>query len=229
MGKFIVIEGTDGAGKSTQTKRLAEYLKKKGLRVKTFHFPSGKGFYGEIVNAFLRGDYGKVEEVDPYFVAFAFAGDRKETAEEVRRWLQEYDVVLMDRYTFSNIAYQCAKLEEEQEQKKLMDWIFRLEFEVFRIPKPDLSVFLNVPESFTRRQLDRERTGAEREYLRGKSDVHEDSLELQRRVRKQYTVMCREYAEIVLLDCTNENGAMLHGDKIQKRIIRLLREAGIID
>ncbi len=228
MGKFIVLEGMDGSGKSTQTKRLTEYLSKRGLRVKTFHFPSGEGFYGNMVNSFLKGEFGRAEDVDPYFAAFVFAGDRKELAGRVRQWLEEYDVVLLDRYTFSNAAYQCAKIANKNRQRKLRRWIFNLEFNVFNIPKPDVSIFLGVPMSFVKHQLARERKGDERDYLGGKDDIHEKDISLQYKVNEQYNIMCRNSAEIVLLDCCNEDGKMLDGDKIHKNIIRLLKEKGII-
>lgn len=228
MGKFIVIEGMDGSGKSTQTKKLNEYLNNLGYKVKTFHFPSGEGFYGNIVNGFLRGDFGRAEAVDPYFAAFIFAGDRKEMSETVKEWLEEFDVVLLDRYTFSNIAYQCAKLSGAKEQKKLRDWIFALEFEVFNIPKPDLSVFLGVPMSFVKHQLGKERFGEERDYLNGRADIHEKDMSLQYKVGEQYRIMCGEHEEMVMIDCTNDQGHMLNGEKIHKKIINLLKEKEII-
>ncbi|MBR6700635.1 MAG: dTMP kinase [Firmicutes bacterium] len=228
MGKFIVIEGMDGSGKSTQTKKLNEYLNKHGYKVKTFHFPSGEGFYGNIVNRFLRGDYGRAEDVDPYFAAFVFAGDRKEMSDTVNGWLEEYDIVLMDRYTFSNIAYQCAKIDSVKEQKKLRDWIFTLEFDIFNIPKPDMSIFLGVPMSFVKHQLGRERVGEERDYLNGKADIHEKDMSLQYRVGEQYRIMCSERDEMVMMDCTNDQGHMLNGDRIHKNIIKLLKEKEII-
>ncbi|MDO4482205.1 MAG: dTMP kinase [Bacillota bacterium] len=227
MGKFIVIEGMDGSGKSTQTKKLFDYLTGMGLKVKTFHFPSGEGFYGNLVNSFLRGDFGRAEEVDPYFAAFVFAGDRKSMAEKVEEWLKEYDIVLMDRYVYSNAAYQCAKVRSPKEQKKLREWIFRLEFEVFDIPRPDMSIFLGVPVSFVRHQLERERTGDERAYLEGKEDIHEKDMNLQYRVGEQYRIMCGEDRGMYLLDCTNDNGHMLSGDRIHKKIIMLLKENDI--
>ena len=228
MGKFIVLEGMDGSGKSTQTKRLTEYLKGRGLNVKTFHFPSEKGFYGKTVSAFLRGDFGKAEEVDPYFAAFIFAGDRRDMAEEVRSWISEYDVVLLDRYSFSNNAYQCAKLDNEEEISALSGWIMSLEFETFGIPRPDLSIFLSVPQTFVAKQLRKERRGEERKYLEGKQDIHENASGLQEKVGAMYRKMCSEYDELVLVDCADENGKMLDSGKIQKRIVNLLIEKEII-
>lgn len=228
MGKFVVIEGMDGSGKSTQTKKLCAYLDSLGLKVKTFHFPSGEGFYGKLVSSFLRGELGRAEDVDPYFAAFVFAGDRKEMSDTVRQWLEEYDIVLMDRYVYSNAAYQCAKIQSTKEQKKLREWIFKLEFEVFDIPRPDLSVFLGVPVSFVRHQLEKERAGEERAYLEGKTDIHENDISLQYRVGEQYRIMCARQEEMHLLDCTDDMGHMLPGDSIHKKLVNLLQENNIL-
>ncbi len=229
MGKIVVIEGMDGSGKSTQTKRLYNYLVRQGLRVKQFHFPSGEGFYGDMVNSFLRGEYGDADNVDPYFAAFAFAGNRKETDGRLRKWMREYDIILLDRYTFSNIAYQCAKLRSRKEQRKLSEWIYRLEFRDFGIPKPDISIFMGVPMSFVRHQLMRSRSGSEREYLKGEEDIHEKDISLQYRVASQYRQLCEKYDELVLLECTDENGRMISGDRIHRKIIDMLENYGIIE
>lgn len=228
MGRFIVIEGMDGSGKSTQTKRLTEFLERKGLKVKSFHFPSGEGFYGNMVNSFLRGEFGKADDVDPYFAAFLFAGDRRDMSEKVNEWLQEYDIVLLDRYAFSNIAYQCAKIGDRESKDELRRWIFRTEFDVFKIPKPDVSLFLGVPMSFVKSRLSAERTGSERDYLNGGTDIHENDISLQYRVNEQYHIMCSEYDEITMIDCGDEHGRMLESDEIHEKIIELLKMKNII-
>lgn len=228
MGRFIVMEGMDGSGKSTQTKRLTAYLEGKGLKVKSFHFPSGEGFYGNLVNSFLRGEFGQADDVDPYFAAFLFAGDRRDMSEKVNAWLKEYDVVLFDRYAFSNIAYQCAKVEGKERQEVLRKWIFHTEFDVFGIPKPDVSVFLGVPMSFVQSRLSAERTGSERDYLNGAEDIHENDISLQYRVNEQYHIMCSEIDDITMIDCADEQGNMLESDEIHGKIIKLLKESGIV-
>lgn len=222
MGRFIVLEGMDGSGKSTQVRLLTEYFNKQGLRVKSFHFPSEKGFYGEAVSAFLRGDFGDAGSVDPYFAAFIFAGDRRDMAPTLRKWLEDYDVVLLDRYSFSNNAYQCAKISDPEERTRLSNWIMDLEFNVFGIPRPDLSIFLSVPQTFVKDQLEKERTGAERDYLEGKSDIHEADAGLQERVGNMYREMCGKYEELVLIDCADENGRMLGSGEIEKKILELI-------
>jgi dTMP kinase len=144
--RLFVIEGVDGAGKSTQIKLLKEYFLKKVNNCEYLHFPRTEApFFGELIARFLRGEFGSLNEVDPYIVAMIYAGDRKDASETIVKWLKEDKVVLLDRYTYSNIAYQCAKLAEVSAQEKLLSWIISLEFEHFAIPKPDLNIFLDVP------------------------------------------------------------------------------------
>ena len=100
-----------------------------------------------------------LNDVDPYLVAMLYAGDRKDASEMISNWLKEGKVVLLDRYTYSNIAYQCAKLAEKDHRIKLMNWILSLEFSHFAIPEPDLNIFLNVPFAFTEKKLLDIRTG----------------------------------------------------------------------
>ena len=109
---LIVLEGLDGAGKSTQIDLLQQLLASRGLRYEYLHFPRFDApIYGELIARFLRGELGAVDAVDPYVVALLYAGDRADAAPVIRRWLDEGKFVILDRYVYSNVAYQCAKSE----------------------------------------------------------------------------------------------------------------------
>ena len=111
--KLFVIEGVDGAGKSTQIKLLRDFFRRKDITVNICTFPELKApYFGELIARFLRGEFGSINDVDPYLVAMLYAGDRKDASEMISNWLKEGKIVLLDRYTYSNIAYQCAKLHE---------------------------------------------------------------------------------------------------------------------
>ena len=129
---FIVLEGLDGAGKSTQIRKLRELLTARGIESEYVHFPRFDApVFGELIARFLRGELGSVESVDPYIVALLFAGDRADMAPQIRAWQAEGKVVIVDRYVYSNIGYQCAKLATEQERMRLKEWILDTEPIVF--------------------------------------------------------------------------------------------------
>ena len=217
---FIVLEGLDGAGKSTQITKLREMFRAKGVESEYLHFPRFDApIYGELIARFLRGDLGSVESVNPYLVALLYAGDRADAATTIRQWLDDGKVVIVDRYVYSNIGYQCAKIANSAERNTLREWILHTEFEEFGIPKPDLSLFLDVPFAFTERKLTEVREGADRDYLQGGKDIHEASLDLQRRVREVYLESAALNADLKVVDCSTEEGSMASPEIIFERIM----------
>ena len=229
MEKLLVIEGVDGAGKSTQIRLLNDYFCKKGYKCEYLHFPrTDAPYFGELIARFLRGEFGSLNEVDPWLVAMLYAGDRKDASELISCWLKEDTIVLLDRYTYSNIAYQCAKLKEPQEQEKLMKWILDLEFSHFAIPRPDLNIFLDVPFSFAHANLTKTRKGDDRDYLNGSRDIHEENMTFQSNVRDIYLRVAKSDAALAVINCGNRNGEMLEPSEIFDLIINVLIERKLI-
>lgn len=215
---LIVIEGLDGAGKSTQVRNVKRYLEQIGT-LKYLHFPRFDApVVGEMIANFLRGDYGSIESVHPKIVALLYAEDRRDASLIVRRWLQQGDIVLFDRYVYSNVAFQCAKVKNKEESLQLQDWILNSEYEEFRIPKPDLNIFLDVPIDFVDKKLKENRKGDDREYLQGKSDIHEADIDFQKRVRSVYQRLCLADPKFVRIDCAGSMGEMLPADEIFSKI-----------
>jgi len=221
--KFITIEGLDGSGKSTQVKLIRNYFEKNNIRYQYLHFPIlDSPFFGEMISKFLRGDLGDNNQVDPYLVAMLYAGDRNNMAAQIRTWLSEGTVVLVDRYVMSNIAYQCAKLNTKEEQETLKNWILDFEYNYYKIPKPDLNIYLDVPFSFTQEQLQAERSGDDRDYLEGKQDIHEADLTFQQKVKNMYDQQTTNPNEINKVLCTDSNGKMLAKELIFDKLIALI-------
>lgn len=221
---FFVIEGLDGSGKSTQINLLQDYFNKNQIKYKYLHFPrTDSSIYGELIAKFLRGELGNIESVNPYLVALIYAGDRKDASEMIHNWLKEGYVVLLDRYVHSNIAFQCAKISGNDKKKDLKDWIIKLEYEYFKIPKPQLSLFLDVPFSFTVKKLSQERKGDDRNYLSGAKDIHEENLDFQSKVREMYLWQVKDDKDFKLVNCSNKSGDMLSPDEIFKNIIKELK------
>lgn len=216
---FIVLEGLDGAGKSTQIKRLREMFAERGIESEYVHFPRFDApVYGDLIARFLRGELGSVEQVDPYLVALLYAGDRNDMAGQICRWQEEGKVVIADRYVYSNIGYQCAKVADREARERLRQWILELEYGYNGIPRPDVSLFLDVPFAFTEKRLTEQREGDDRSYLNGASDIHEQSLSLQERVREVYISSSRCDEELLVVDCSDVDGAMASPDEIFSRI-----------
>ena len=224
--RFLVIEGLDGSGKSTQLKLLREYLEKNSVPFRYLHFPRlEEGIYGELVARFLRGEMGEIDKVDPYLVALIFAGDRADAANQISQWMEEGKLVIADRYVYSNIAFQCAKLSHQEERDRLRDWILDFEFGHNRLPRPDLSLYLNVPGEFIRTQLNLERNGDDRAYLKGERDIHEEDLDFQEQVRQVYLSLENHANDLEIIDCMDKEGGMCSPEKILKMIINHMRLA----
>lgn len=227
--KFFVIEGVDGAGKSTQIKLLTDFFHKKGYDCEYLHFPRTEDpYFGELIARFLRGEFGSLNEVDPYLVAMLYAGDRKDASATINDWLKNGKVVILDRYTYSNIAYQCAKLEKQEDQNKLMRWILSLEFIHFSIPEPDLNIFLDVPFVFTEKNLSKTRTGDDRNYLNGTRDIHEESMVFQGKVRNIYLKVAEQDDRLAVINCSNNDGKMLSPSEIFTFILQVLKDRKFI-
>ena len=216
---LIVLEGLDGAGKSTQVRLLKEYLQERCGSLEYIHFPRYDApVYGDLISRFLRGDFGANDAVHPQLVALLFAEDRHGAGPVIRKALEEGRTVLLDRYVYSNIAYQCAKLPEGEQRSALRDWIFNTEYGDFQLPVPDLNLFLDVPIGFVEQSLSRERSGHDRDYLEGAQDIHEASIAFQKAVRDLYVAQTERDPRFRRIDCASATGDMLPPDEIFARV-----------
>ena len=214
----------DGAGKSTQIAMLRDMFRSMGVESEYMHFPRFDApIYGDLIARFLRGDLGTLESVNPYLVALLYAGDRADAAATIRGWIDEGKVVIVDRYVYSNIGYQCAKIVDAGERAALREWILRTEFEEFKIPRPDMSLFLDVPFSFTTKKLTETRSGDDRAYLQGGKDIHEASLDLQRRVREVYLESALLNEDLKVVNCSTEEGGMASPEEIFQRVVEYVK------
>lgn len=222
---LVVLEGLDGAGKSTQVKKLREYLEQKCPSLVYIHFPRYDApVYGDLISRFLRGDFGSNETVHPQLVALLFAEDRHGAGPVIKKALEEGKTVLLDRYVYSNIAYQCAKLHTTEERTRLRDWIFNTEFGSFSLPVPDINIFLDVPIDFVKENLTSQRTGDDRNYLEGSKDIHEASIAFQRDVREIYLGETVRDPHFRRVDCSDSKGRMLPPDIIFGKVRKVVSQ-----
>jgi dTMP kinase len=221
--RFIVIEGLDGSGKSTQIELLIQHFQEQGIETRFIHFPRhNEGVFGELIARFLRGEFGDVKDVHPQLVALLFAEDRHDFAATMQAWLDAGYAVLCDRYVNSNIAFQCAKLADPAAKAALREWILDFEYSYNKIPKPDFSLHLSVPFAFTERALTARMEAQARDYLAGGQDIHERDFSLQRAVKQEYEQLVASDSGIVNVVCYDESEAMLPIAEIHQLILEAI-------
>ncbi len=155
MGKFLVIDGSDGAGKATQTTLLVDRLRNEGRQVEKIDFPRYKeNHFGRLLRECLDGAHGDFLTLDPKITSLIYAADRFESSKQIRHWLESGIDVVADRYVSANMLHQGAKIVDKDERKVFFDWLDVTEFEVFAIPRPDIIVYLDAPYSVRKKLLE---------------------------------------------------------------------------
>ena len=220
---LVVLEGLDGAGKSTQVKLLKQYLESRCTSLEYIHFPRYDApVFGDLIGRYLRGGFGSMDMVHPQLVALLFAEDRHEAAPAMRAVLDAGGTVLLDRYVYSNIAYQCAKLGDDGEAEELRKWILDTEYGHYSLPVPDLNIYLDVPIGFVEKSLSGARAGQDRDYLCGGQDIHEADIAFQKRVRDMYRRQASLDPKLVVVDCSAPDGSMLPAGEIFSKIKKVV-------
>lgn len=219
-GTFIMLEGTDGSGKATQTERLVTRLQTEGFDVETISFPQYGTPSATMVEAYLNGELGTAEEVGPYRASILYAVDRYAAAPTIRRWLAEGKIVIANRYVASNMGHQGGKIVDAAERKRYFDWNYDLEYNIFEIPKPDINIILHVTPEISQQLVDQKE---DRAYIKGKKrDIHEDDLNHLRHAEAAYLDIAREYPEFHLIECT-ENSTMKSIEAIHSEVWEYLQ------
>lgn len=227
-GKFIVFEGIDGSGKSTQTKLLIGYLKKKGYKTVKIDFPQHGEKSSGLVDNYLLGKYGPVSQVGPYRASIFYACDRYDASFKIKKWLAEGKVVIADRYVSSNIGHQGAKIKNPAVWKKYVQWLYQLEYGLFEIPKPDITVILKTAPSFSLKLAynitDKEKKQRRKSYLGNKKrDVLEKDVEHLNNALKSYLKVAKEFPrDFYVVDCI-ENGKLLSPEIIHEKVIEVIK------
>ena len=180
MGKLIVIEGTDGSGKSTQFRMMSEHLAKDNIAFKHLVFPRYQEESSALIRMYLGGQFGsKPSDVNAYAASAFYAVDRYASYKmDWGKWYEDGGLILSDRYTTSNAVHQASK-EKPEEREKYLHWLYNFEYAKMGLPKPDLVIYLDVPTDFTQKLL-RHREAA----TNTTADIHEQDM--------QYLATCRE-------------------------------------
>lgn len=200
--RFIVIDGLDGSGKATQTKLLAQRLNENGFKARTISFPDYESDSSALVKMYLGGQLGSSpDDVNAYAASSFYAVDR--VASYINSWrkdLEEYDYIIADRYTTSNIIHQMAKIDES-ERDSYIEWLFDFEYKRLELPAPDRVIFLDVDPAISQKLICGRYKGDE-----SKKDIHERDFAYLMRCRSS-AVYAIEHLGWVRIDCT-EGGSM---------------------
>ena len=154
-GKLFVVEGLDGSGKQTQSQLLYERLSAGGFKVKKVEYPNYASESSALVKMYLRGDFGsKPEDVDAYVSSTFFAADRYASYKtDYEDFYNEGGIVIADRYTTSNMVHQASKIHDETEWNKFLDWLWDLEFGIYKIPVPSQVFFLDIQPDISQKLI----------------------------------------------------------------------------
>jgi len=220
-GKLIVICGTDGSGKGTQTNILVERLEKENIKVKMFDFPR----YGEksagMVEEYLNGNFGDANEVGPYRGSIFYAVDRYAASFEMKKLLNEGYNIICNRYTSANKGHQAGKINDKKERDKYLDWENDLEYNIFDIPKEDMNIFLYVNPEISQKLVDNKE---KRSYTDKKRDIHEADLDHLKNAANAYKYVA-EKEKWETVNCVKDNKIMsipeIH-EMIWEKVIKIL-------
>ena len=216
VGKFIVIEGTDGSGKGEQTIRLVKRIKDSGNEVSPFDFPRYTEPSSWFINEYLNGRFGTLAEINPKTASLFYALDRYAASPAIRAAVEAGSIVISNRYVASNLGHQGSKYNEPTERKKYFEWNYDLEYNINAIPKPDLNIILHVPGEIAQELVDKK---MERQYLGGKKrDLHEADLSHLKRTEETYRQLADLYPDdFTVVECF-ENGKLLSIDEVHEKV-----------
>ncbi len=223
-GKLVVIEGTDGAGKGTQLRSLAERIRQQRLGVFVDDYPHYKDErFGVPLGEFLHGKYGDLSALNPYVAAGMFAADRRVNVGPIRAAMDDGKVVVANRYTPSNLAHGAAKFPNRFGAEEYIQQMEVLEYGVYGLPRPDLVIVLDVNPYVAQANVDRK---SARTYVEiGQRDIAEEDSEHQVSAAKWYLWLCEVRDNYVRVDCMDEDGhAQLPPEVIEERIWLTVQE-----
>jgi len=213
-GIFIVIDGSDGAGKSTQYAKLCERIKDEGIELETIKFPQYKQPSAYFIEQYLQWHYGQADDVPAKRTSVLFAVDRFAAAQHIRERLEQGVAVIADRYVVANMGLQGAKMDNPDERHEFFRWLDEFEYTIMGIPRPDINIVLSVSVEQTARNMTK-RT-AESDHP---SDVHEANPDFLRRSVEVYHEICELFPDQYhRIDCMQDETSMLPVDVIHNQI-----------
>lgn len=213
---FIVIDWIDGSGKGTQVEILRKHFEGLGKKVKILDYPRYGYASSFMVQKYLNGEYGKT--LSPKLASIFYAVDRYDSMMDKKYVdFENYDYIISNRYVSANMIHQTGKIEDDNEAKEFLDWLYDLEYNIFGIPKPDKVIFLNVTPDISQKLVLKKQ---EREYLKDgkKMDLHEEDINHLQNAWEKAMKVVDMYDDWVKIDCI-ENWDILPIEEITKKIL----------
>ena len=214
MGKLIVIEGTDGSGKSTQFKLLTSRLEVEHKDFQKLVFPQYAEESSALIRMYLGGQFGtKPTDVNAYAASSFYAVDRYASYKKV--WGEYYEnggLIVSDRYTTSNAVHQASK-ESPENQPAFLHWLYDFEYDKLGLPRPDLILYLDVPTDFTEAMMRRREADTNTH-----ADIHEQDMEYLATCRRTGKAAAQYYGWTVI-QCVKD-GKMRTIEDIHEEIYR---------
>lgn len=214
MGKLIVIEGTDGSGKSTQFRLLTGRLEAEQVKFQKLVFPQYSEPSSALIRMYLGGEFGKSpSDVNAYAASAFYSVDRYASYRKVwGKWYEEGGLVVSDRYTTSNAVHQASK-EPEDKREDFLNWLYDFEYDKLGLPRPDLVIYLDVPTDFTEKMLRHRETETHTQ-----ADIHEQDMQYLATCRRMGRAAAEHYGWTVIR-CVRD-GAMRSMEDIHEEIYR---------
>ena len=213
-GKLIVIEGSDGSGKAIQTKKLFERLISENHAVKKISFPNYNSNSSALIKMYLNGDFGThADDVDPYAASTFYAVDRYASYRtEWKKFFEDDEIILADRYTTSNMIHQAVKIADNFEREKFLEWLDDFEFVKLKLPRPDLVIFLNMPPNVSEKLIKE----------RNRNDIHEKDFDYLRRCYSAYNELTKKFGWIKINCSDNDSPRSI--EEIHENIFNVVRK-----
>ena len=223
-GKFIVIDGTDGSGKATQTNLLIDTLKDEGYDVAMADFPQYGNRSASMVEDYLINN--KYGDVNPYAASTFYAIDRFDASFQIRKWLGEGKIVISNRYVTANAGHQGGKITDDHERLKFFRWLHHLEYVIFGIPRPDLNIILRVPAEVAQ-ELAKRKWEEQKEYMNGKkTDIHEADINHLKNAERTYLQIATLFPNTKLIECI-QGDRLLSPQSVHNKVWELVRRIAL--
>ena len=203
---------------------MTKRLKKEGYTIKTVDFPEYyKNFFGKFIGHCLSEQYYNWVHIHPKIASVMYAADRWESKDEIEGWLKSGYIVIANRYVSANQIHQGGKIKSIKKRNDFMKWLDQMEYEVFKIPKPNLILYLSLPIDITLKLLKNRDGKMKREYLKKKKDVHEADIDFLVNSRKSAMKLAKEVPHFIKIDCADKNG-ILRREQIHEMVCEKVKK-----